>query len=127
MRITNSNLHHTITQVFTRWLNKKLMLTKIQIKDIVTDWQDGHALLALMEVLSGKQGPHNKMAKVCKIRMQKVRESSIIRSQAQRTCKAKVRSSTCLCCCIGLSVSNCSNQGRYARLPPPFWLADHFC
>jgi len=39
-------------KIFTRWVNQKLAPTKIQVADVVTDFSDGVALAALVEVLS---------------------------------------------------------------------------
>jgi hypothetical protein len=59
-------------QIFTRWVNQKVALTRgIQVNDVVTDIGDGILLIALLEVLAEKQFP-DKYNTAPKLRVHKI-------------------------------------------------------
>ncbi|XP_072573016.1 plectin-like isoform X24 [Paramormyrops kingsleyae] len=47
-------------KTFTKWVNKHLMKAQCQVTDLYEDLRDGHNLITLLEVLSGKTLPREK-------------------------------------------------------------------
>ncbi|XP_047739188.1 dystonin [Hyalella azteca] len=61
------NIYHLIDErdaiqkkTFTKWVNKHLKKAGRQVHDLFNDMRDGHALISLLEVLSGESLPRDK-------------------------------------------------------------------